>query len=224
MKDQGSPSRVVWIWIVIAQSVALVPASLAQQSAVVAGTVVSITGAPTKGSRSAGVAFIEYADFECPYCAAFFRDALPALEREYIKTGKVLFVFKHRPLSSLHPNAVTAASGAECAGEQGSFWPMHDLLFMDQTNLSKASLLARAGRLGLDGNSFSDCLEFGRGAKRVSDDEAAATALRITATPTFLVGMFDRRTNMVQVEEQLEGARPSSYFQPVLERLLARAK
>ena len=199
-------------------------ASLSRQSGAVATTAVSIAGAPAKGARSARIAIIEYADFECPYCAVFFRETLPTLEREYVRTGKVLLVFKHRPIPSIHPNAVKAASGAECAGEQGSFWPMHDLLFSEQRNFSTEGLLTRVRRLGLDSISFGECLDLGRVEKRVNGDMADATALGITGTPTFLIGTVDRATNVVQVRERLEGTQPMSVFRLVLDRLMVDAK
>ena len=237
-----STSPVLCTWIVAASTVitgSLVPVpaalrtprdggpevlALSRQNDAEQSATVSIAGAPTKGARSAKVAVIEYADFECPYCGAFVRETLPTLEREYIRTGKVLLVFKHRPIPSLHPSAVRAASAAECAGEQGGFWPMHDLLFSDQKNLSTEGLLARVKRLGLDSTTFGDCLELGHGEKRVTSDMTAATALRITGTPTFLIGTVDRGTAVVQVREYLEGAQPMSVFRPTLERLIAQAK
>ena len=200
------------------------PASLSRQSNAVAPAAVSIAGAPAKGTRSARIAIIEYADFECPYCAVFFRETLPTLDREYVKTGKVLLVFKHRPIPSIHPNAVKAAAGAECAGEQGSFWPMHDLLFSDQRNFSTEGLLARVRRLALDSVSFGECLELGRAEQRVDGDMAEATALRITGTPTFLIGTIDRRTNVVQVRERMEGTQPMSVLRLVLDRQLVDVK
>jgi len=187
-----------------------------------AATSVPIGGSATKGSRSARVAIVEYADFECPYCGAFARETLPKLDAQYVKTGKVLLVFKHRPIASIHPNALRAATSAECAREQGSFWPMHDLLFSDQSHLSEAALLTRAARLALDVESFRRCLTE-HGVRRVNDDAAAATALQITGTPTFLIGTI-QSGGTILVRERLEGARPLSAFQPVLDRLLAQAK
>lgn len=195
-----------------------------RQSGAATATTVSIAGAPAKGARSATIAVIEYADFECPYCAVFFRETLPSLDREYVRTGKVLLVFKHRPIPSIHPNALKAASAAECAGEQGSFWPMHDLLFSDQKNFSAEGLVARVRRLGLDSISFGECLEIRRAEKRVNDDMADATALGITGTPTFLIGPIDRRTSVVQARERLEGTQPMSVLRLALDRLLADAQ
>ena len=180
---------------------------------------VDVARSPVKGSRSAGVAIVEYADFQCPYCASFFRETLPALDAGYIRTGRVLLAFKHKPLPMLHPQAVMAATSAECAGEQGRFWLMHDSLFSDQQNLSRPSLLQRATRLALDTQSFDACLD--GESRRVKDDTAEATALKITGTPTFLIGTL--QGGRVHVRHRLEGARPLSAFQAVLDALLAES-
>lgn len=216
--------RLLAILLVLSAAAAIgrdsgVDAAGAQQPATDDVTV-DVGRSPVKGSRSAAVAIIEYADFQCPYCAAFFRETWPALDSLYVKTGRVLFVFKHRPLPNLHPDAVMAATAAECAGEQGSFWPMHDLLFQTPQDLSRASLLQRAARLALDTQSFNACLELD--SRRVRDDMAAATALRVTGTPTFLIGTLNG--GRVQVRERLEGARPVLAFQAVMDRLLAEQR
>ena len=167
----------------------------------------------------ARIAIVEYADFQCPHCASFFRDTLPALDARYLKTGRVLLVFKHKPISTLHPEAVMAATAAECAGEQGQFWLMHDALFSNQPNLSRPSLLQRAARLALDESSFEACLD--RESRRVRDDVAEGTALKITGTPTFLIGTL--QAGRVDVRHRLEGARPGAVFQAVLDTLLAES-
>jgi protein-disulfide isomerase len=89
---------------------------------------ISIDSAATKGSSTAPVVMIAFADFQCPYCGRFTRDVLPALERDYITSGQVQYVYRHLPLSN-HQYAVPAAHAAECAGASGQFWPMHDRLF-----------------------------------------------------------------------------------------------
>ena len=180
---------------------------------------VDVRRSPAKGSRSAGIAVVEYADFQCPHCASFFRETLPALDSRYLKTGRVLLVFKHKPISTLHPDAVMAATSAECAGEQGGFWLMHDALFSNQQNLSRPALLQRAARLALEAGSFEACLD--RESRRVKDDVAEATALGITGTPTFLIGTL--QAGRVHVRHRLEGARPIAVFQAVLDALLAES-
>lgn len=84
-----------------------------------------------KGDSNAPVTIIEYSDFECPFCARFYTDSFGQIEKNYIDTGKVKFVYRHFPLS-FHPNAQKAAEAVECAGKVGGaekFWEMHDLLF-----------------------------------------------------------------------------------------------
>ena len=86
----------------------------------------------TKGSATAPITVYEMSDFQCPYCRRFAQETFPTLEREYIRTGKVRWVFVNFPLTSLHSNAVPAAELALCAGRQKAFWPVHDLLFRHQ--------------------------------------------------------------------------------------------
>jgi protein-disulfide isomerase len=80
------------------------------------------------GDPNAPIVLVEYSDFQCEFCASFVRDTKPQLEENYIKTGKVYFVYRDYPLDT-HPGARVAAAAANCAADQGSFWPMHDLLY-----------------------------------------------------------------------------------------------
>src|SRR2546428_1024378 len=93
--------------------------------------------ARSKGASSAPVTVYEMADFQCPACRLFSVTVLPILEREYVQTGKVRWVFINLPLTSLHPNAIAAAEVAMCAAPQGRFWPTHDALYHQQDDLAK---------------------------------------------------------------------------------------
>lgn len=95
---------------------------------------VTVGNAPTRGSGS--VTMIEYSDFQCPFCSRSFPTVQQVL-KEY--SGKVLFAYKHFPLSQIHPNAQKAAEAAECAKDQGKFWEFHDKLFEDQNNWANLS-------------------------------------------------------------------------------------
>ncbi|MBO9320087.1 MAG: thioredoxin domain-containing protein, partial [Chloroflexus sp.] len=77
-----------------------------------------------KGNPDAAVKVIAFEDFQCPGCAYFSRNLAPILERDYINTGRVQFIFHELPLTNIHPNAVAAAEAARCAGDQGKFWEM----------------------------------------------------------------------------------------------------
>src|SRR3989338_6282888 len=88
------------------------------------------------GQDNAPVTIVEYSDFQCPFCSSFFQDTFIPLEKDYIETGKVRFVFKHFPLRSIHPNAQKAGEAFECAVEQGKGKEMHDALFERQSEWS----------------------------------------------------------------------------------------
>ena len=99
------------------------------------------------GAAHAHVTVVEYGDFECPNC----KQAAPGVKLLLARyAGRVRFAFRHFPLEEVHPHAVLAAEAAECAGDQGKFWEMHDLLFDNQTHLKPKHLHGYAERLELD--------------------------------------------------------------------------
>jgi protein-disulfide isomerase len=136
------------------------------------------------GNPDAPVTVLEYADFECAYCAA----AAPVLRQLVEESrGQVRLVFRHFPLADKHPHALTAALAAEAAGAQGAFWPMHDLLFARQDRLSDVALRAYAEELGLDGGRVvgEAAQQF---AAKVAADFAAGLEDEVAGTPTVIVG------------------------------------
>jgi protein-disulfide isomerase len=175
---------------------------------------IAINGATTKGESAARVVVIELSDFECPYCAAFARDTLPAIERQYLATGKVRLAYLHITPPA-HRRALPAAIAAQCAGRQGKFWEMHDRLFADQ-KLDEVSLAAHAGALGLDLTAFKACQADPAIVKRIARDTAEARRLRVTATPSFFVGLVlpDGR---VKVTRSLRGAVPLAEMEDALD-------
>ena len=176
----------------------------------------SIADAAVKGSRDAAIVLIEYADFQCPYCGQFARRILPEIDKRYVSTGKLRVVFKHMPLHEIHPQAMMAAETAECARQQGKFWQIHDALFADQ-RLDEASLMAKARANDVGLQQFSECVR-GNGGVRVRQDLAAARALGLTMTPTFLVGRDVG--GAVKVEQILTGVREVDVFTSAIESLL----
>lgn len=149
------------------------------------------TADQTYGNPDAKVTIIEYADFQCPGCAA----AAPKLN-EIKETYKdsVQFVFRHFPLTSIHPNALIAAYSTEAAGLQGKFWEMHDVLFENQGAWSPLGTDQRtekfrdyAGQIGLDLSQFDTDLTSERISKKVSHDRALAGKLGVNSTPTIYV-------------------------------------
>lgn len=90
---------------------------------------IDLTRGHTKGDKNAKVTFVEFADFECPYCEQFYSEAESQIMKDYADTGKVLFVYKNFPVYLAHPHSYEAAEAAECAADQGKFWEMHDAIF-----------------------------------------------------------------------------------------------
>ncbi|MFI4914501.1 MAG: DsbA family protein, partial [Steroidobacterales bacterium] len=99
----------------------------------------------------------------------------------------VRLVFRHLPLTSLHPNAQIAAEAAVCADAQGKFWEMHDAMFGDQNSLAASSLKQTAQRLGLDTGQFASCLSDAKTSQTVATDARAANALGVSGTPSFFI-------------------------------------
>jgi len=177
-----------------------------------------LAGAPTLGSHDARVAVIEFADFQCPYCAAFAVKTLPYLEKEYVETGKVVFAFRHFPLDG-HRLAPKASAAADCAFRQGNFWEMYDALYLNQRALDEPSLTARAEKLGLNQTMFANCLN-GVGAVRVRQDTSSGHDLGLTGTPTFFIGTILPDAT-VRVSQRFEGARSLDAFESILDRLIS---
>jgi protein-disulfide isomerase len=174
----------------------------------------------TKGNRDARVGLIEYADFECVFCAAFAVRALPSIEKSYISTGRVLFAFKHLPLPN-HPQGWVAAQAAECAAVKGSFWAMHDLLFRGPRALADAELRSHGRTLGL-GDQFEKC-RAGDATEAINADIEDARSLGPSSTPLFVAGMMmpDGRLEPRQI---LMGAQSASGLAVVLDQLLSATK
>lgn len=158
-----------------------------------------------KGDEDAPVTIIEWSDFECPFCGRFYTETLGQIEEQYIKTGKVKLVYRDFPLS-FHPNAQKAAEAAECAGEQGKFWEMHDLLFEKGVSGGVAAFKGYAKQLDLDTAKFDSCLDSGAMASEVQKDMSEGAAAGITGTPGFLIN-----------GKLVSGAQPFSVFQQIIE-------
>lgn len=137
-----------------------------------------------RGSRDAQVTLVEYGDFQCPYCARAHA-ALTELMQQHGE--RVALVYRHLPLTDLHPFAAPAAQAAEAAGAQGKFWEMHDALFENQGMLDEDALPPMAASLGLDAQHFARDLNDGAHRARVEADVRQAGALGARGTPTFFI-------------------------------------
>jgi len=145
-----------------------------------------------KGSATAPVTVYEMSDFQCPYCKRHVDQTFPALEKEYIATGKVRWVFINFPLSSIHPNAQAAAEFAMCAAREGRFWPAHDLLYRRQASWAPLKNPAKflhdlADSLKLPREKLSSCLDRGETREEVNGDAEGALKAGAGSTPTFYI-------------------------------------
>ena len=137
-----------------------------------------------RGHREAPVTLVEYGDFQCPHCG----NAYPVVDQLLARFGNQLrFVFRHMPLSDLHPRAEAAAEAAEAAGAQGRFWEMHDRLFTHQGQLRDDDLRGHAETIGLDAERFERELRERRYAGRVAEDYRSGARSGIPSTPRFFV-------------------------------------
>ncbi|MFL6137062.1 MAG: Na+/H+ antiporter NhaA [Frankiaceae bacterium] len=135
---------------------------------------------PTEG---APVTLVEYGDFECPYCG----QAEPTVRELLADFGDLRYVWRHLPLTDVHPRAQLAAEASEAAAEQGAFWEMHDLLLAHQDELEPKHLMRYAGQLGLDVERFARELRAHETAERVAADVDGADLSGVAGTPTFFV-------------------------------------
>lgn len=179
-----------------------------------------LAGAATKGRADAPLVILEFSDFECPFCGRFSRGVYNQIQREYVDTGKVRYVFRHLPIERMHPKAMKAAEAAQCALAQGRFWEMHDRLFANQKALAPPNLIAYAQVLGLNLTTFEQCLG-GRATVRVKQDLAEGLRAGITGTPAFFIGTVTKQGKL-KVLQKLIGAKPYATFKATLDSLVAQ--
>ena len=165
----------------------------------------------SKGSAKAPITIYEMSDFQCPYCRQFAVETFPQLERDYIKPGKVRWVFINFPLTSVHQHASAAAELGICAAQQQGFWRVHDLLFKYQETwapLKEAGpfFVSLADSAGLSKPALIACLQSPETLNSVRADAEGAARSGAGSTPTFYIegGL-------------LEGAQPLPVFRQVLD-------
>lgn len=183
--------------------------------------IISIDGEPTKGDKNAKLTLVEFSEYQCPFCGRHVRDTFPNIDKDYIQTGKVKYVFRDLPLESIHKNAFKAAEAAHCAGEQKKYWEMHDRLFANQNALEPAMLTAHAQAIGLDSKKFQACLDSGKYADQIRKDIAEANKYGITGTPTTVIGMSQPGDTKIKVARVIRGAQGYNAFKAAFDELLA---
>ena len=178
----------------------------------------SVADAPSLGRADAPVTIVEFSDYQCPFCQRFFATTLPAIKKEYIDAGKVRYVFRDHPMDQLHPYARKAAEAAHCAGDQGKYWEMHDVLFQNPNALGPPQLAEHARSVGLDSPAFDACLSSGKHAARVQRGVTDGAAAGVQGTPGFVIG--SSKDGSVIEGTPIRGAQPLETFRQIIDRAL----
>ncbi len=189
----------------------------------VQGLTMSLSDVPTKGSSAAKVVVVEFADFECPFCARFATGPQQELIAKYVNTGLVTWAFRHLPLAQVHPEALRAAEVAECARRQGRFWEAHDTLYQNQQALARGQAVALVQGVVSDSSALSACAAREQARDRVVADLKEASRLGLRSTPIFAVGTR-QPDGLVKIAGLLSGARSAADFSRALDAVLASTK
>src|SRR3989344_1836337 len=154
---------------------------------------VSLDNDARLGTESAQIEIVEFSDYQCPFCRRFWSDTLPLIKKDYIDTGKAVFVYRDYPLS-FHPAAEISAHASECAKDQNKFWEMHDKIFSEQTKKGEGTvtygeneLKLWAGEIGLNVSVFNQGLASRKDKAEVAADFADGTAAGGSGTPPTLI-------------------------------------
>jgi len=169
------------------------------------GLEITLDQASVEKTGNIRLALIEYSDFECPFCGRHARETLPRIKRDFIDSRRLVYVFRHFPIESLHPNARYAAAAAACLKQSGRFWDGHSWLFANQGALTKEAVLAKVRTLG----ASVECVQ--EADSHVSRDLEEGKRLGVNSTPTFFIGEI-ADGDRVALRRKLNGAVPYDVF------------
>jgi protein-disulfide isomerase len=159
------------------------------------------------GPADAPITIVEFSDYQCPYCRRWHDEVYQPLLAAY--PGKIKLVYRNLPLTTIHPDSLSAAEAAMCAGEQNAYWPYHEKLFSSDA-LGNSVYVQYAQELGLDMTSFQACIDEHKYQKDIQADSDFAINLGISSTPTFFINGL-----------AVIGAQPLAVFQQVIDKELA---
>ncbi len=183
---------------------------------------VSLSGSPSMGETSAKVTMVEFTDLECPFCVRYFQTTFPDIVKNYVSTGKLRYVAREFPLTSIHHEAGQAARAALCAKDQDKYWQMRGRIFNNRENLSPDDLAGYASDLGVDLAPWKACLADDKYDAKIQTDLAAAARLGINGTPSFVLGLTDPNdASQFRAVKMLQGAVPFELFKQAIDELLA---
>ncbi|HWS24469.1 MAG TPA: thioredoxin domain-containing protein [Anaerolineales bacterium] len=143
------------------------------------------------GDPNAPIKIVEYSDFQCPWCAYFTENFEQLFIDKYVKTGKVLFEYRSMGLF-IGPESIQSMEAAYCAGDQGKFWDMHDIIFSNHNgenigDYTDQRLKAFAEKIGLDTAVFNECFDSNKYEKLSQEDQAAGNAIGVQGTPSITI-------------------------------------
>lgn len=160
------------------------------------------------GPKDAPITLVEFSDYQCPYCERWYTQVYKQLLAAY--PGKIRFVYRNLPLTSIHPESMPAAEAAMCAGEQNAYWQYHDKLFDNQDKLGNDLYIQLAKDLGLDMAEFQSCLTTHKYQSAIQADMDFSLGLGVQSTPTFFINGL-----------AVVGAQPLTAFTQVIDQELA---
>lgn len=162
--------------------------------------------APVLGSTDAKVTIIEFSDFQCPFCRASMQPIKQILQENQ---GDVRLVYRHLPLTSVHPLANELAHAAMCVHEQGEFWKVHDLFFINQDQItSSEDITDQVRKVGVNMNQYFNCQSSKRWQDAIDQDRSEAISRGGRGTPTWLIN-----------GQLLQGVIPISSWQKIIDEL-----
>jgi protein-disulfide isomerase len=168
---------------------------------------IPIENAYARGPADAPITIVEFSDYQCPFCRRWHDEVYEPLLAAY--PGKIRFVYRNLPLTSIHPDAMSAAEAAMCAGEQDAYWPYHDKLFGSES-LGTSTYVQYAQDLSLNMTTFKACLTDHKYQQSIQADSDFAINLGIRSTPTFFINGL-----------AVVGAQPLDVFKQVIDKELA---
>jgi protein-disulfide isomerase len=189
-----------------------------------ANKTIPISDEPSKGNAGAKVTLVEVSDYHCPFCRRQTLQTLPQLMTEYVNSGKARYVFVDYPIAQLHPDAFKSHEAANCAGDQGKYWQMHESLFANAPVRDAAQLTAQAKTIGLDIPKFSACLTSGQHAVAVRDSIERMQQLGVGGTPLTLIGITPAPGAPMKIVSSVYGAKPYPEFKAAIDAALAQAR
>ncbi len=182
------------------------------------GALLTANGSPYLGDKNAPITLVEFGDYQCFFCNKFFHDTENGILENYVKTGKVKIIFKD--FTIIGPDSITAALGANCAGDQGKFWEFHDILYNNWNGenngwAAREKIIGFANDAKLDVDKFTECLDEKHHQPKIDASNSDARKLGLTGTPAF----FIISNNQVI---PIQGAQPFEVFQRIFDAELQK--